>query len=266
MSEDILQLDQQVKVVNRKKVAKLDQDRILGPKGLPYIVKNHQKLNRVLKKKHTSKSKIDNELQNLASVLQFYQLWCHTLFPKAKFKDCVSMIRGLTNRSPGLRIYRKELIEQEIMKLKVLQGLVDPEELQIQQEAETNNINDLDNEVADEEVVSDDDFMQPLRMGRNNIFVDDDDEDLYTNAPVSAPPAENSSTDATLQVPQNTDTLFSQEPARPQLQEIEPTVDSITPPQLDIIPPELDSVNNTMNETNDDAYAEEEELMREMGM
>ncbi|CAH6718381.1 chromosome segregation in meiosis protein 3 [[Candida] jaroonii] len=260
MSEDILQLDQQVKVVNRKKVAKLDQDRILGPKGLPYIVKNHQKLNRVLKKKHTSKSKIDNELQNLASVLQFYQLWCHTLFPKAKFKDCVSLIRGLTNRSPGLRIYRKELIEQEIMKLKVEQGLVDPEELQRQQEKIDEVLNDQNNDPA-EEVVSDDDFMQPLRMARNNIFVDDEEEDLYTNAAVTAPSDPVSNTTAQAYEP-----IFSQEPDRPQLQDVEPTLESITPPNLDIIPPELESVNNTMNETNDDVYAEEEELMREMGM
>ena len=127
---DLLGLDKPIKLKTRAKIAKVDNQRIFNHNGIPLLVKTHSKLLRTLKKNDKnfyseprssiSKSqKFEHEYENLSSVLQFYQLWCHGLFPKATFKDCIHLIRALGARSPQLRLYRRELIAAELHKLKV---------------------------------------------------------------------------------------------------------------------------------------------------
>lgn len=110
-STDLLGLDQPLKLVSRAKIAKIDDERMLtNPNGIKYIAKNYSKVNRIIKKNDLKLSqkiakssnltssaqrrlKYENEYNNLSSILQFYQLWCHGLFPKANFKDCLKLIR-----------------------------------------------------------------------------------------------------------------------------------------------------------------------------
>ncbi|EGV60044.1 chromosome segregation in meiosis- protein [Yamadazyma tenuis] len=187
---DILGLDQQAPTVRRTKVSKIDQERLLGKKGLSYIEKNYPKLPRVWNKnnKHiTSKQlRYDQEYDNLSSTLQFYQLWCHTLFPKAKFKDCISLIRGVTNRSPQLRKHRKALIDTELSKLRSKMGFVDVPLDEDNETLPTAAAQNEQNEATEEYHVDDDfDFMRR----ENGLFVDPD-EDIYKSpAPQPSPPA-----------------------------------------------------------------------------
>lgn len=186
-ADDVLGLDQQIKLTKRSKVATLNQERVLGKTGLPYIVKSHQKVGRILKKNDkrkpkTKQDKYDHEDQNLASVLQFYQLWCHTLFPKANFKDCIQLLRGVGHRSKAVKVYRQELLERELYKMKIEKGIIDvpdpsyaidvngpeQEEVATEQGGE-NGYND-----------SDDDF---AFMNRSNGLFVGNDEELYTTPP-----------------------------------------------------------------------------------
>lgn len=141
--EDALGLDQTIKIHKSHKIAKIDNDRLLNkPTGLKYIIKNHPKLiknlknrdsrfNKKIQKTKFSSSQLKNmKLQqsydNLELVLHFYQLWCHSLFPKANFKDCIQLLRnfGSGPNAASLKIYRKGLIEKEINDYKRANGII----------------------------------------------------------------------------------------------------------------------------------------------
>ena len=184
--DDLLGLDQQIKITKTNKVAKVDQDRLLGKNGLPYIINNYHKVNKTIKKndknaKNNRCSKEDAEIENLSSVLQFYQLWCHTLFPKANFQDCIQLIRGVTNRSPQLKMYRRQLIDQELHKQRSAQGIIDVSFNEMpgsegEGEGELLNQNH-DNGNNDDDDDDNDDWMAPRNPG-NGLFVDEN-EDIY---------------------------------------------------------------------------------------
>ncbi|EGW33076.1 uncharacterized protein SPAPADRAFT_60387 [Spathaspora passalidarum NRRL Y-27907] len=200
-AEDVLGLDQPLKLKKRAKIARIDNQRIFSSHGIPYIVKNHSQLSRTISrndrhfmKKYplASKSqKLDHEYNNLVSVLQFYQLWCHGLFPKANFRDCIQLIRGLGGKSPQLKLYRRQLMEAELNKLRVEKGIIDnvPEDIDV--DASLSEVNQpvdasatgetsVQANVGDED--DDWDFMN-VAAPRNRLFVgdddDDDDDDLY---------------------------------------------------------------------------------------
>ncbi|CCE82823.1 Piso0_002573 [Millerozyma farinosa CBS 7064] len=139
-NDDLLGLDQSIKLTTRAKIAKIDEERIFNKqKGIHYIIQNHRKLekiferneNRIWKKyrNHSLSSdmkkqiKHEVEYENMTSMLQFYQLWCHGLFPKARFRDCIQMLRAFGSKSSQLKLYRRELVEREIYKAKVESGL-----------------------------------------------------------------------------------------------------------------------------------------------
>ncbi|KAI5969458.1 CSM3 [Candida margitis] len=145
----LLGIDEPLKLKTRKKIAKIDDERLLhNPRGLPYLLKNQRRLLRIIEKndkefykqekeklavqpnyKPSPQLKHDHEYNNLVSILQFYQLWCHGMFPKANFKDCAYLVRSLGHKSSQLRLYRRELIEKEIYKLKVERGIIDENEV-----------------------------------------------------------------------------------------------------------------------------------------
>ena len=89
----------------RKRV-NLDTDKLLDPeKGLDYVMKNARKRIRI--------SKQNSTLDNLSSITQFYQLWAHNLYPKAKFKDFLLMAENLGNQIE-IKSYRRDLYTKEL--------------------------------------------------------------------------------------------------------------------------------------------------------
>jgi replication fork protection complex subunit Csm3/Swi3 len=145
MSDDVLGLDQPIKLTKRAKISKIDLEGLMDKqKGLPFIIssyrkplrvieRNDQRLAAKLEKKDLTSSqrrrlKYDNEFQNLQAILQYYQFWCHGLLPKAKFRDCIYLLRSFGARDTSLKRYRKTLIEAEINKKKEELGLAVPSE------------------------------------------------------------------------------------------------------------------------------------------
>ncbi|CCG22316.1 hypothetical protein CORT_0B06070 [Candida orthopsilosis Co 90-125] len=182
----LLGIDEPLKLKTRKKIAKIDDERLLhNPRGLPYLIKNQRRLLRIIQKNDKEFSKQENEklaaqpiykpsppvkynheYKNLVSILQFYQLWCHGMFPKANFKDCAYLIRSLGHKSSQLRLYRRELIEKEIYKLKVAKGIIDEDEL-----SKTNEETLVD---GTNTVQMDEDGISELRP--TAVSADDDDD------------------------------------------------------------------------------------------
>lgn len=192
---DLLGLDKPIKLKTRAKIAKVDNQRIFNHNGIPLLVKTHSKLLRTLKKNDKnfyseprssiSKSqKFEHEYENLSSVLQFYQLWCHGLFPKATFKDCIHLIRALGARSPQLRLYRRELIAAELHKLKVAKGIIADENQDAPSIPEEENTTDPSNEEWNSMHMS---ALVPGSSNKNGLFVDSNsNEDFDTTNEVNA--------------------------------------------------------------------------------
>lgn len=192
---DLLGLDKPIKLKTRAKIAKVDNQRIFNHNGIPLLVKTHSKLLRTLKKNDKnfyseprssiSKSqKFEHEYENLSSVLQFYQLWCHGLFPKATFKDCIHLIRALGARSPQLRLYRRELIAAELHKLKVARGIITDENQDAPSIPEEENTTDPSNEEWNSMHMS---ALVPGSSNKNGLFVDSNsNEDFETTNEVNA--------------------------------------------------------------------------------
>lgn len=106
-----LGIDEEVSVQKRARVpnVKLDEDRLLGPAGLPKLqkrasglkikgkgheVSQRQRLLHYLESK-ISRTLISNlwlQFSDAARLLSFYQLWLDDLFPKAKFLDALAMV------------------------------------------------------------------------------------------------------------------------------------------------------------------------------
>lgn len=215
MSEDILGLDQTLKLSTRAKVPRLDNERILDKRtGVAYLIANHSKVTRTLdrndkhfQKKYAGKkipksAKFEHEYENLASVLQFYQLWCHGLFPKAKFKDCIHLLRALGGKPGQLKLYRRELIDIELEKVKEAAGVYGGREDAAEfvgeetagegtSEVAEATIGNVPGDDSDEDDWS---FMHRPRILKNNgLFVGDDDDDLYLvpAIPVAPSPEQN---------------------------------------------------------------------------
>ena len=289
--DDLLGLDQTIKLSSRAKIAKIDNERIFNKlKGLNYVIRNHSKLIRVFQKndkalqktlssKKSSLSskavrllKHENEFKNLSSMLQFYQLWCHGLFPKAKFKDCLQLLRSFGSKSGQLKLYRRELIEQELRKLKESKGIMDTESMEIPETQNQQNEPLPDNQGPEGiHDIADDDWSFMNTNQSNGLFVGEDD-DLYHTP--TTPPAEavsrdfasaasNSGNNASLDAV-NTKTNV---PANSNDSD-----DSDDPFSDDDIPIGSESMNKydeypvEENEVDDHEHEDELAIMREMGM
>ncbi|CDO96550.1 unnamed protein product [Kluyveromyces dobzhanskii CBS 2104] len=90
----------------RKPRIKLTAEKLLSKKGLPYLVKHAPRSCRVNKKK--------SAYDNLTNILQFYQLWAHDLYPRAKFKDFISLCESLGKNDKELREYRINLVRKDM--------------------------------------------------------------------------------------------------------------------------------------------------------
>lgn len=90
----------------RKPMVKLTAEKLLSDKGLPYLMKNGPKRLYISKRK--------NAHDNFSQILQFYQLWAHELYPKAKFKDFIKLCQTLGKNDRVLREYRMDLYRKEM--------------------------------------------------------------------------------------------------------------------------------------------------------
>lgn len=269
---DSLGLDKPIKLGRVSKIPKITDELLFDRvRGLPHIITNYKKVARTIRKNdkaYAQKSKdarsklalhhakVETECQNLASVLQFYQLWCHGLFPRANFSDCVQMLRKY--KSPRMRMYRRELIDKEMHRQRVEKGIItedapansDMDELYDAPDAsgiaavddETGG-NDGSAAVANDQDEDDEESWGFLSVRRrpNGLFVDDD-EDGDDNNTAAAPEA-----------------------AKPVSRAAPPAIDDDDDFPDDQEYPEVpDSV---LQETAfEDEYDNELELLREMGM
>ncbi|KAF3939679.1 hypothetical protein ABW19_dt0205706 [Dactylella cylindrospora] len=98
-----LGVDEEIKIRKRKPIVKLTEERLLGPDGIPYIQEHAAKKIKFKGKGH--------EVSDLGRLLKFYQIWADNLYPKAQFKDVVSMLEKLGS-SRSMQNKREEWVEQ----------------------------------------------------------------------------------------------------------------------------------------------------------
>lgn len=91
----------------RRPQVKLTSERLLGEKGLPYLMRNGPKRVRISSSRR-------NAHDNLSHIIQFYQLWAHDVYPKAKFNDFIRLCHSLGKSDKLLREYRTNLYREEI--------------------------------------------------------------------------------------------------------------------------------------------------------
>lgn len=213
-SNDLLGLDKPIKLTTRAKVAKIDDDRMLSkPTGIQYIVKNFDKMNRVIKKKDAAFSKElakekykrassktirrlkhEHEFDNFTFILHYYWFWLNTVFPKANFKDCIKLLRVYGSKSNHMKLYRRGLLDQELLKLREEKGIVDnvgdleedagiAEPLATFEQGHSSVDNGDESGKTTNTVDNDDDdddwsfMIRSATKSKNNLFIDDDDED-----------------------------------------------------------------------------------------
>ncbi|BFZ61213.1 chromosome segregation in meiosis-related protein [Saitoella coloradoensis] len=99
-----LGLDEEVVIKARKERVKLNEERLLGPMGLPKLRKDAPTKLKFKGKGH--------EFRDLSNLLNFYQLWAHGVYPKASFRDFLTMTEKL-GHSKRMRVVRAEWIETE---------------------------------------------------------------------------------------------------------------------------------------------------------
>lgn len=281
-SDDLLGLDQNIKLTSRSKIAKIDNERIFNKqKGLNYIIQNHTKLKRIFHKndkalqkkllsnksslssKAVRQMKYENEYNNLSSILQFYQLWCHGLFPKAKFKDCIQLIRAFGAKSSQLKIYRRELIEKELRELKESKGIIDKTERPAESIDDQEQLDQLQGNTHPQEIPQsndDDDWSFMNTNESNGLFVGDDD--LY-HTPSNLVSAETHKDEESISKLDNVPIGSNQNDIANNANDSDdPFSDDDIPIEVNKQPeypyPEMD--------TNDKEYEDEMEVMREMGL
>ncbi|KAH7914681.1 replication fork protection component Swi3-domain-containing protein [Hygrophoropsis aurantiaca] len=86
----------------RKKLPKLDEERLLGPNGFPQLIKDTKNF-RIKGKGH--------EASDLGRLLQTYQFWAHKMYPKTQFGDTVERVEKLCHSKRmhvALSVWRDE--------------------------------------------------------------------------------------------------------------------------------------------------------------
>jgi len=102
-------MDEEIKITKqRKKIPKLDAERLLSEPGIPKM----RKLLRSgdLKKKLRLKGK-GHEFSDAARLLNYYQMWLDQLYPRAKFADALQLVEK-AGHTKKLQMYRKSWIDE----------------------------------------------------------------------------------------------------------------------------------------------------------
>ena len=106
-------IDEEIKITKqRKKIPKLDADRLLSDPGIPKL----RKLVRPgagaidFKKKLRLKGK-SHEFSDAAKLLNHYQMWLDQLYPRAKFADALQLVEK-AGHTKKMQMYRKAWIDE----------------------------------------------------------------------------------------------------------------------------------------------------------
>lgn len=166
-----LGIDEQVSVQKRARVpaVKLDEERLLGPAGIPRLRARAARDLRIKGKGH--------EFSDASRLLSFYQLWLDDLFPKAKFRDALAMVEKAGHKRRVVAA-RNEWINEGRAKHRD----EDEEELPLQQRN--------DGEPTDNTAQSSDQPARPQTPVQGGDMPDDDD--LYDATPRAAVPSRTS--------------------------------------------------------------------------
>ncbi len=163
----------------RKRINNLNESHFLGIKGLSYIKKNQKQIRSKLNHK--------DDYKNLTNLLNFYQLWGHSIYPKANFKDFLDMTVKVGSKSKLLKRQRQDWLNQK-MGVEKYSSL---ENGGLQQDIDNpQDRDDVNNQGSDDEMNNnnnndddDDDQVVKQRSKGNRLFVaedeSDDDDDLY---------------------------------------------------------------------------------------
>lgn len=103
INDDELGINTEVQVKRTRYVAKLDDERMLGEKGLGA-------LKHLCSKIHLKGN--GHEVGDLGRLLDMYQMWSHDMFPKGQFKNLYSLT-SKTGRSASVRNVRLAWIDEE---------------------------------------------------------------------------------------------------------------------------------------------------------
>ncbi|KAL6718303.1 chromosome segregation in meiosis-related protein [Lecanora helva] len=99
-----LGIDEEIKVTKKRRpVPKLDEERLLGPAGIP-------RLRRITKDRLRFKGK-GHEYSDVTRLLNVFQLWLDDLYPRAKFADGLAIIEKL-GHTKRMQTMRKEWIDE----------------------------------------------------------------------------------------------------------------------------------------------------------
>ncbi|KAK4936932.1 chromosome segregation in meiosis-related protein [Elasticomyces elasticus] len=104
-----LGLDEEVKITKKRKpIAKLDEARLLSAPGIPKLRTLARSGN--ISKKLRLKGK-GHEFNDVAKLLNHYQLWLDNLYPRAKFADGLQLVEKV-GHSKRMQVIRKEWIDE----------------------------------------------------------------------------------------------------------------------------------------------------------
>lgn len=153
---------EEVVVRTRRKIAKLDDTKLLGPQGIPKL---KQKVIPRLKFKGKG-----HERRDLAKILGAYQIWAHELFPKANFADFIAICKK-AGASRSLKVHRRQWVDDErygVYRWAQGDGTGEPDRNEATGSAEPPELAKTNQSVT-----------APTRTSEpDGLFVDDDD-DLY---------------------------------------------------------------------------------------
>lgn len=209
-----LGLDETVEVKTRTRAPalKLDSNLILGEKGIPALRSTVQeKLGKRLKGK-------GHEYSDARRILQFYQVWAHGLYPKAKFDDVLVMIEKL-GHSKRLQVARQDWVLGHLRKDK-------DRELERVGDAAKRKSEDEGEGGSNKKTRTDENNVQ-----EDKLFWDDDDDELFA-APGSSKPAQNSRGETNTEKEGNLffsddEDDFASRPSRPRGYSDEPDMDEL---------------------------------------
>ncbi|BFZ54008.1 chromosome segregation in meiosis-related protein [Savitreella phatthalungensis] len=118
-----LGLDKEVQLEEkpaRKPLARLDDERLIDNNvGLPHLRRQWGPKVVAHCRRHLARPAIraagaerlgSDDFADLARLLEEYQMWMHSMFPKAKFRDCIKMVRQV-GRSGRTRTCRRGMID-----------------------------------------------------------------------------------------------------------------------------------------------------------
>lgn len=103
-------IDEEVKITKqRKKIPKLDAERLLSEPGIPKI-RTLLRSPAQFQKKLRLKGK-GYEFKDAARLLNYYQMWLDNLYPRAKFVDAVQLVEK-AGHTKKMQMYRKSWIDE----------------------------------------------------------------------------------------------------------------------------------------------------------